>query len=216
MTDLLYRSTLDERAGALLAWFDSFDHSVLRPDYHRIQIEHWLWSHLRRQPHALVLDVAQHEAPRAWLELAGYKTFGYHGDIIGDLCSIPLDDNSTDAVICTEVLEHCANPHRACSEIHRVLKPGASAYIATPFIWPDHRTDAYPDYWRFTEQGLELMLSAFDEISIQPTLWTEEGQALVDLMRRFECMGFKGDVMLDTGYMTQATKAKTKTPREDE
>jgi len=45
---------------------------------------------------------------------------------VSDISMIPVDDNSYDKVICTEVLEHVINPNDAIGEMFRILKPGAS------------------------------------------------------------------------------------------
>ena len=44
-----------------------------------------------------------------------------HPDICCDVHDIKANDNSFDVVIATELLEHCYNPQKAISEIHRVL-----------------------------------------------------------------------------------------------
>lgn len=56
-----------------------------------------------------------------------------HIDIICDICSIPVGDNSYDALLCTEVLEHVPNPNLAMKEMLRIVKPGGGAYFNIPF-----------------------------------------------------------------------------------
>ncbi len=46
--------------------------------------------------------------------------------------SIPLKDNSVDAVICTEVVEHMPKREEAFAEFARVLKPGGKVVITFP------------------------------------------------------------------------------------
>lgn len=43
-------------------------------------------------------------------------------DIQGDLLHFPMKDESVDTIVCTGVLEHVSDPHRAVEEIYRVLK----------------------------------------------------------------------------------------------
>ena len=211
MDSVLYYATVTPDAQGLFKWFDTFDHGILRPDYHRVQMERWLWDKLHGAS-AHVLDIAQDEAPRDWLEISDYRTYGLSEDahVRGDLLDMPGSETLgiVDAIICTEVLEHCGNPMKACREMHRALKPGGTLYAAAPFCWPDHRTDNYPDYWRFTEQGWELMLEDFDQVVINPTKWTTEGEFFYHMIRRFECMGFRSDVDMKTGYMVEAKKAQ--------
>lgn len=50
----------------------------------------------------------------------------------GDALSLPFHDCSHDFILCTEVLEHLANPLKGAQEIHRVLKIGGKALISMP------------------------------------------------------------------------------------
>jgi SAM-dependent methyltransferase len=52
---------------------------------------------------------------------------------------IPLPDGSFDVVVCLEVFEHVVEPHRAASEIFRVLRPGGTLIASVPNV----------AYWRF-------------------------------------------------------------------
>lgn len=45
---------------------------------------------------------------------------------------IPVDDNSYDNIICTEVLEHVINPNDAIEEMSRILKPEGKLLIGVP------------------------------------------------------------------------------------
>jgi ubiquinone/menaquinone biosynthesis C-methylase UbiE len=45
---------------------------------------------------------------------------------------VALDDASADAVSCFHLIEHMENPTNLLSEIGRILKPGAPAFIVTP------------------------------------------------------------------------------------
>jgi 2-polyprenyl-6-hydroxyphenyl methylase/3-demethylubiquinone-9 3-methyltransferase len=46
---------------------------------------------------------------------------------------LPFEDQSFDAVWCTEVLEHLFNVHGALAELNRVLKPGGMLLLTTPY-----------------------------------------------------------------------------------
>ena len=54
-------------------------------------------------------------------------------DIVSDITSIPEPDGSFDAVLCTEVLEHLADPVRGLDEMARLIKVGGSFIITAPF-----------------------------------------------------------------------------------
>lgn len=53
-------------------------------------------------------------------------------DIISDITKIPVEPNSFDAILCSEVLEHVSNPLAAVSEFSRILKPGGILLITAP------------------------------------------------------------------------------------
>ncbi len=50
-----------------------------------------------------------------------------------DVTAIPFPDNTFDWILCNHVLEHVPNDRLALSELLRVLKPGGSAILQTPF-----------------------------------------------------------------------------------
>lgn len=78
-------------------------------------------------------------------------------DIIGSVLNIPLEDNSVDSVISTQVLEHIKTPAKAVSEFYRVLKPGGHCLITVPQLNELHEEPH--DYFRFTKFGLEEIFS---------------------------------------------------------
>jgi SAM-dependent methyltransferase len=177
------------------------------PDYHRLQLEHWIFAN-RARLQGKVMDIGV-QNPRRWIG-NGYFTLGHTSDTqsdkVGDVTALPFEDEELDAIVCTEVLEHCVDPFKAVDEMHRVLKPGGLLLVTSPFIWPWHGTNNYPDYWRFTDQGWQYLLRAFGSVKIEPTQWTPEATDLLDLVRRFEGWGFVADVHCHTGYLCEAIK----------
>ncbi|HXV13468.1 MAG TPA: class I SAM-dependent methyltransferase [Candidatus Krumholzibacteria bacterium] len=115
---------------------------------------------------SLVIDVGCGESPyRAMLSgFARYVGFdapgrpdsASHPDVVGDAGALPFRTASADAVLCTEVIEHVPDPAILLAEAHRVLVPGGSLLLSSPFTW--HLHDEPHDYWRFTEYGLRLLL----------------------------------------------------------
>ena len=203
---LLYGATQSVPIAQLAEWAQTTPglHEFV-PDAHRLQLEHWIWSH-REALGRNILDVGVYN-PRRYLG-DGYVTCGeYDEDKTGDLLALPFPDNSLDGVILTEVLEHCVDPVGGVNQARRVLKPGGLLLVTSPFIWPEHGIEGqYKDYWRFTRHGWELLLAKFRDVSIVPCAWTDEGAAAYDFMRRFECMGFTSLTYATTGYLCEARK----------
>ena len=65
-----------------------------------------------------LLTFASHRNECAWLRY-----------IKGDGAALPLNDNSFEVVVSTQVMEYLADPDRALAEMFRVLKPGGRALI---------------------------------------------------------------------------------------
>jgi SAM-dependent methyltransferase len=76
---------------------------------------------------------------------------------IGDMKSI--SDESIGLVLNLESLEHLPYPQRAINEIHRVLRPNGLLILTTVMHFKIHRCPK--DYWRFTPDGMELLLRRF-------------------------------------------------------
>jgi SAM-dependent methyltransferase len=100
-----------------------------------------------------------------WRDLAQYipgslvnQDLSWPGDtrknvsIYSELHSLPVPNNSFDAVVCLAVLEHVPNPESCLAEIFRVLKPGGMLLASVPFMQPEHKVPG--DFQRYTEDGL--------------------------------------------------------------
>ena len=68
----------------------------------------------------------------------------------------PLQNDSIDSVLCTQVLEHVEDSKLFLSEIKRILKKDGLILFTLPFIWPEH--DAPNDFNRFTFYGTRKLL----------------------------------------------------------
>lgn len=73
-------------------------------------------------------------------------------DIISDISHIPVENESFDAVLCTEVLEHLPYPILAISEFERILKKGGVLLITAPFASLTHfapffYNSGFSKYW---------------------------------------------------------------------
>jgi len=81
-------------------------------------------------------------------------------DIICDISDMkPIASESIGLVLNLESLEHLPYPQKAIDEIHRVLRPMGLLIMTTVMHFKIHR--APKDYWRFTPDGIELLLSRF-------------------------------------------------------
>ena len=110
---------------------------------------------------------------------AGYnpsQIYGeYNCDCHQDIESMTFENDCFDGVICLEVLEHVRNPFEAVSELKRVLKKSGLLLLTVPFLLQyhgkgstSHAHDTYPDFWRFTHEGLENLFLDFKSIDIVP------------------------------------------------
>ncbi len=128
-------------------------------------------------PGARVLDAGAGNAPYAELfahceyVTADWPQSVHEGarqaDIVGSLEALPVPDEAFHAVLCTEVLEHIAEPGRVLAELHRVLAPRGRMCLTTPFAWPLHEEPF--DFYRYTPFALSHLLeqAGFAEVSIE-------------------------------------------------
>jgi SAM-dependent methyltransferase len=80
-------------------------------------------------------------------------------DVVGDAESLPQADGSVGTVIAMNTFEHVPRFWRAFEETYRVLRPDGALLVSCPFYFHIH---AYPsDYWRFTPEGLDVLLEGF-------------------------------------------------------
>lgn len=77
---------------------------------------------------------------------------------------LPFKGETFDLILSTQALEHVENPQKVIKEIHRICKTNGILFISLPFLWEIHN---YPhDYWRFSEQGIRLLLRMFRDVEI--------------------------------------------------
>ncbi len=65
-------------------------------------------------------------------QVASRRSDKRHRDIAGSLTELPLETDSVDWILCTEVIEHVAEDRAAALELGRVLKSGGFALLSVP------------------------------------------------------------------------------------
>lgn len=85
----------------------------------------------------------------------------------------PRDVGRFDVVLCEQVLEHVSDPSRAARSLRDLGRPGALVIVTTPFLVKVHPSPL--DLWRFTPEGLRLLLSSqglvVDEVGAWGNRW---------------------------------------------
>lgn len=110
-------------------------------------------------------NVEEEKKKESWLECEFKEASAYE---------LPFPDNSFDAVVACEIIEHVDHPERLLSEAARVLRPDGVAIITTPHRLtkvpsdPNHVTEYFP------EDMNEMMSKQFAKTEIKQThhiLW---------------------------------------------
>jgi len=142
MSDSLLRKELTElyRYSSFLpqAWTDRADYAFVT--------NHLVETAIRRFAHELhgrTIDVGCDSQPyRAYF---GHATAGCDVtaerspvDFVCPADRIPVEAESFDSVLCTEVLEHVPDSLSVMREFHRILVHGGRVLITVPMFWPAH------------------------------------------------------------------------------
>lgn len=122
---------------------------------------------LQNREHCQHLDYVSQDFCQFTGENSGAPIEGMHTeewdtsciDIVSDITSIPAQDASFDAILCSEVLEHVPEPTHALDEFARLLKPGGVVILTAPFassvhMAPYHYCSGFSKFWY--EYHLEL------------------------------------------------------------
>jgi 2-polyprenyl-3-methyl-5-hydroxy-6-metoxy-1,4-benzoquinol methylase len=99
-------------------------------------------------------------------------------DHVGRIEDTGLPDASVDLVICTQVLEHSANPGLGLREIHRILRSKGHLIASAPHIWFYHPHPS--DNWRFTQEGLTRLVAA---TGLEPRKMLSQGGSVMALFQ---------------------------------
>jgi len=106
-------------------------------------------------------------------------------EIVSLTDDLPFAANTFDCAICTQVLEHVAEPARLLAEAFRTLTPNGVLLLAAPMYWPHHE-EPY-DFFRYTRYGLEYLVTnaGFEILQMQQQggAWLLTGQALANTLQ---------------------------------
>ena len=135
---------------------------ILRPA-NRIALDRWV----TRETSALtgfVLNAGCGEDTRRFgRRTVRLDAFAPGVDVRADFAErLPFRNDSFDAVICTEVMEHVPDYRRLLGEVARVLKPSGTVVLSVPFVFQYHPDPI--DLIRLTPAGLsaEMVRAGFD------------------------------------------------------
>ncbi|MDH3598832.1 MAG: class I SAM-dependent methyltransferase [Candidatus Tectomicrobia bacterium] len=79
---------------------------------------------------------------------------------LGNGYDLPFPDNSFDAVLLADVIEHLVHPDACLGELRRVLKPGRGLWLTTPKWRPDRMWDER-HIQEFKPQALQALLERY-------------------------------------------------------
>ncbi len=71
-----------------------------------------------------------------------------------DIIDMPLENESIDTILCSEVFEHLKNPLLALKEFSRILKPGGQLLVTAPFcslvhMAPYYFSSGFSEFWYY-------------------------------------------------------------------
>jgi SAM-dependent methyltransferase len=168
------------------------------PWHHR---RRWIRFYLQQKLHAMiesklvapgktVLDYGCGDKPYEWMfrnkfeqyigvDLTATEAADY---VVNQEDKLPVNDQSIDFVLSTQVLEHVKETSNYLQETHRVLRANGYLLLSTHGVWPYHPCPN--DYWRWTIDGLELIVqqagfeileiqSVFSSLSVSLQLWQD-------------------------------------------
>jgi SAM-dependent methyltransferase len=106
--------------------------------------------------------------------------------VCGSVTALPFGDATFDVVGAFDVIEHCADDHRAVSELARVVRPGGHVLLSVPaysWAWTDHdvRAGHHRRYTRpqvtqvVRDTGLTVLRATYAFAGVLPIFAAERG-----------------------------------------
>lgn len=94
--------------------------------------------------------------------------------LLADAYNIPVDNNSMNCVVLSDIIEHIQEPERLLKEAKRVLKQNGKIVISTPYKFGENLWDKYHVKEYYPNELKSLLESDFNNIEIfqsHPALW---------------------------------------------
>ncbi|MCP5368727.1 MAG: methyltransferase domain-containing protein [Hyphomicrobiales bacterium] len=165
-----------ESLRTLAGRFNAARHRLLRAMGYRF--DHWMRIEQRKHWHRVLggLDLPRVSAleispgrPHAWSDL-GYADYTATRYPEFDLCRDVLP-RTFDVIIADNVLEHVPDPAAAVANVWRMLAPGGTFLVATPFMVRVHSDGQ--DFHRWTERALRILLetAGFEPELVETFSW---------------------------------------------
>ena len=131
----------------------------------RMQMEQVIETYVSSQSGASLVDYGCGNMPyRSLFQplVSKYTGIDLPGNVMADVIAedpnrTPLDAQSVDILLSSQVLEHVADPPRYLQEAQRLLKPEGILILSTHGSWPYH-PDPH-DFWRWTSEGLKKTIT---------------------------------------------------------
>ena len=130
---------------------------------------------------AVEIGGRNHEA-RRW---KSYSTLDFPSF---DLCNPPADLPQFDVVLCEQVLEHLLDPRRTVEPSTIWRDPDGHIVVTTPFLYHIHYVPE--DYWRFTRDGMTVLLESAGLRVLTVATWGNRSAARA-VIRRDPALRFR-------------------------
>jgi SAM-dependent methyltransferase len=137
------------------------------------------------------------------VEASGRKADYKKPDRYFDGLNIPYDSDSFQAVLCTEVLEHCVDPQALALEMHRVLTPGGRLLVTVPFMWGEHEMPY--DFRRYSRNGIARQLETVGFASVAVERLTR-GVDAIEMLVHSEIVNYEQNVAPPAGTTVRARR----------
>jgi ubiquinone/menaquinone biosynthesis C-methylase UbiE len=141
----------------------------------------WVAAHFCPRGHFVCsLDISTTNTQRA---LQTYP-FPDHVAVVGDVYQLPFQDDSFDALISAEVIEHVPEVQPYLAELIRVVKPGGRIIISTPYdekiamhlcVHCNRPTPSHAHLHSFNHNKMAHIMQAFPGVGYQTISFSNKG-----------------------------------------